>query len=99
MTPAGGMTVGRVLESRPEALGLDLDVVAGSAGVGRAITSAYVRKSGLALGEIAARNQLLRGRDAARALADRRERQLQLAGLDELGETDIEDFPAAGEER
>ena len=38
-------------------------------------------------------------RDAARTLADRLERQLQLAGLDELEDTDIEDFPESGEER
>jgi HPr kinase/phosphorylase len=49
MTPAGGVTVGRLLESRPEALGLDLEVVAGSAGLGRTITSPYVQKTGLAL--------------------------------------------------
>ena len=49
MTPAGGVTVGRLLESRPEALGLDLEVVAGSAGLDRTITSPYVQKTGLAL--------------------------------------------------
>jgi HPr kinase/phosphorylase len=49
MTPAGGVTVGRLLDSRPEALGLDLEVVAGSAGLGRTITSPYVQKTGLAL--------------------------------------------------
>jgi HPr kinase/phosphorylase len=50
--------------------------------------------------EIAARNQLLRarGHHAARKLADRLERQLQLAGVDELDESEIEDLPDAGEE-
>ena len=49
--------------------------------------------------EIAARNQLLRGRGhhAARTFADRLEHQLQLAGLEELDESEI-DFPDAGEE-
>jgi HPr kinase/phosphorylase len=50
--------------------------------------------------EIAARNQLLRGRGhhAARSLAGRLERQLQLAGLDELDESEIEDLPETSEE-
>jgi HPr kinase/phosphorylase len=50
--------------------------------------------------EIAARNQLLRGRGhhAARRLADRLERQLQLAGTDELDESEIEEFPDTAEE-
>lgn len=50
--------------------------------------------------EIAARNQLLRGRGhhAARRLAEKLERQLQLAGLDDLDESEIEDLPDTGEE-
>ena len=50
--------------------------------------------------EIAARNQLLRGRGhhAARRLAEELERQLQLAGLDDLDEAEIEDLPDSGEE-
>jgi HPr kinase/phosphorylase len=48
-TPASGVTVGRLLESRPEALGLDLDLLAGSGGLDRRITSPYVQKTGLAL--------------------------------------------------
>ena len=44
-----GVTVGRLLESRPDALGLDLEIVAGSAGLDRRITSPYVQKTGLAL--------------------------------------------------
>ena len=44
-----GVTVRRLLESRPEALGLDLEIVAGSAGLDRRITSPYVQKTGLAL--------------------------------------------------
>jgi HPr kinase/phosphorylase len=47
-TPAG-VTVGGLLQSRPEALGLDLDLLAGSAGLARRITSPYVQKTGLAL--------------------------------------------------
>jgi HPr kinase/phosphorylase len=50
--------------------------------------------------EIAARNQLLRarGHHAARRLADRLERQLQLAGIDDIDESEIDDVPDAGEE-
>ena len=50
--------------------------------------------------EIAARNQLLRGRGhhAARKLADRLEHQLQLAGMDEIDDSEIEEFPDTGEE-
>ena len=51
--------------------------------------------------EIAARNQLLRGRGhhAAKKLADKLERQLQLAGLEEVDESEIEDLPDIGEDR
>jgi HPr kinase/phosphorylase len=49
MTATPGVTVGRLLESRPEALGLDLDILAGSRGLDRRITSPYVQKTGLAL--------------------------------------------------
>ena len=48
-TSASGVTVGGLLGSRPEALGLDLDLVAGHAGLSRTITSPYVQKTGLAL--------------------------------------------------
>ena len=50
--------------------------------------------------EIAARNQLLRarGHHAARRLADRLERQLQLAGTDDIDESEIDDVPDSGEE-
>jgi HPr kinase/phosphorylase len=51
--------------------------------------------------EIAARNQLLRarGHHAAKKLADKLERQLQLAGRDDIDESEIEDLPDAGEEQ
>jgi HPr kinase/phosphorylase len=50
--------------------------------------------------EIAARNQLLRarGHHAAKRLADRLERQLQLAGIDDIDESEIDDVPDSGEE-
>jgi HPr kinase/phosphorylase len=50
--------------------------------------------------EIAARNQLLRarGHHAARRLAERLERQMQLAGVDDIDESEIDDVPDAGEE-
>ncbi len=43
------MTVGKLLQSRPEALGLDLEILAGSGGLDRRILSPYVQKTGLAL--------------------------------------------------
>jgi len=46
---APGVTVGRLLHSRPETLGLDLEILAGSGGLDRRITSPYVQKTGLAL--------------------------------------------------
>jgi HPr kinase/phosphorylase len=44
-----GITVGGLLQGRPEALGLDLELLAGSDGLDRRITSPYVQKTGLAL--------------------------------------------------
>src|SRR5436190_20861660 len=43
------MTVGGLLQSRPDALGLDLELLAGGEGQVRRITSPYVQKTGLAL--------------------------------------------------
>ncbi len=47
MTP--GVAVAGLLGSRPEAIGLALDLVAGAAGTHRIITSPHVQKTGLAL--------------------------------------------------
>jgi HPr kinase/phosphorylase len=44
-----GVTVGALLNSRTEAFGLPLDVLAGESGLGRLITSPHVQKTGLAL--------------------------------------------------
>jgi HPr kinase/phosphorylase len=49
MNAPAGVTVGKLLQSRPETLGLDLEVLAGSGGLDRSITSPYVQKTGLAL--------------------------------------------------
>ena len=51
--------------------------------------------------EVAARNQLLRsrGHHAAQKLADRLERQLQLAGMDQLDDSEIEEGSDPGEEQ
>ena len=51
--------------------------------------------------KVAARNQLLRarGHHAARKLADRLERQLQLAGMDQLDDSEIEEGSDPGEEQ
>jgi HPr kinase/phosphorylase len=46
-TPA--VTVRGLLDTRPESAGLALDVLAGSSGLGRRITSPYIQKTGLAL--------------------------------------------------
>ena len=48
-SPAPGVTVGGLLQARPEAFGLDLDVLAGASGLDRRITNPYVQKTGLAL--------------------------------------------------
>jgi len=48
-SPAPGVTVGGLLKSRPEAFGLDLELLAGSGGLDRRITTPYVQKTGLAL--------------------------------------------------
>jgi HPr kinase/phosphorylase len=50
--------------------------------------------------EIAARNQLLRarGHHAAKRLADRLERQMQLATVDDIDESETDDVPGSGEE-
>src|SRR5947208_17048940 len=47
--PPPGIAVGALLGGRAEALGLPLEVVAGAAGLDRAITSPYIQKTGLAL--------------------------------------------------
>jgi HPr kinase/phosphorylase len=44
-----GISVGTLLSSRPEAFGLPLEVLAGAAGLDRAITSPHIQKTGLAL--------------------------------------------------
>src|SRR5918992_3781378 len=49
MAVTGGVTVGTLLQSRPETLGLDLKILAGSAGLDRRIHSPYAQKTGLAL--------------------------------------------------
>ena len=49
MTDRPDVTVGRLIQSRPETLGLDLEVVVGSGGLDRRMTSPYIQKTGLAL--------------------------------------------------
>src|SRR5215212_1822796 len=44
-----GVTVAGLLSSRPEAFGLPLDLLAGSEGLDRVITSPHIQKTGLAL--------------------------------------------------
>src|SRR5438093_7264439 len=48
MSPVG-ISVGALLDSRPETYGLPLGLEAGSAGLDRLITSPHVQKTGLAL--------------------------------------------------
>jgi len=43
------MTVGGLLQSRPESIGLKLDLIAGGRGLDRRITSPHIQKTGLAL--------------------------------------------------
>jgi len=47
--PSQGVTVGALLGSRSEAFGLTLDLLAGSDGLRRTITSPHIQKTGLAL--------------------------------------------------
>ncbi len=47
MTPA--VTVRGLLEARPESVGLSIELLAGSSGLHRKITSPYIQKTGLAL--------------------------------------------------
>jgi HPr kinase/phosphorylase len=49
MTAPPGVTVGALLDSRTEAFGLTLELLAGAHGLGRVITSPHVQKTGLAL--------------------------------------------------
>ena len=49
MSTAPGVTVGALLGSRPEAVGLPFEILAGAAGLDRRITSPYIQKTGLAL--------------------------------------------------
>ena len=49
MTAVPGVTIAGLLRSRPELIGLPLDLVAGGDGLERLITSPYIQKTGLAL--------------------------------------------------
>src|SRR5262245_16257142 len=49
MSPVPGVTVGALLETRPENFRLPFELLAGAAGLGRRITSPYIQKTGLAL--------------------------------------------------
>jgi len=49
LTPAPGVTVRGLLSSRPDALGLPIELLAGAAGLDRQITSPHIQKTGLAL--------------------------------------------------
>jgi HPr kinase/phosphorylase len=49
MPSVPSVTVGVLLDARPEAIGLPLSLLAGANGLGRRITSPYIQKTGLAL--------------------------------------------------
>lgn len=49
MSTVPAVTVGGLLDARPEAIGLPLEVLAGQNGLARRITSPYIQKTGLAL--------------------------------------------------
>ena len=46
---SAGVTVGALIDARPESAGLPLALLAGASGLGRLITSPYIQKTGLAL--------------------------------------------------
>lgn len=48
-TVTSGLSIGALLRSRPESLGLPLELLAGGAGLDRRITSPHIQKTGLAL--------------------------------------------------
>jgi HPr kinase/phosphorylase len=49
MAPTSGVTVGALLQSRPESFGLALELLSGRDGLDRVITSPHIQKTGLAL--------------------------------------------------
>jgi HPr kinase/phosphorylase len=49
MSLTSGVTVGALLDSLPESIGLPCELIAGVAGLDRRITSPYIQKTGLAL--------------------------------------------------
>ena len=49
MSPTPGVTVGALLDARPESFGLPCELLAGLLGLDRRITSPYIQKTGLAL--------------------------------------------------
>jgi HPr kinase/phosphorylase len=49
MSTIPAVTVGGLLEARPESLGLPIELLAGRSGLGRRITNPYIQKTGLAL--------------------------------------------------
>jgi HPr kinase/phosphorylase len=48
-TSTPGVSIGALLRSRPEAVGLPLELISGAAGLDRRITSPHIQKTGLAL--------------------------------------------------
>jgi HPr kinase/phosphorylase len=49
MSSAPAVTVGGLLDARPESIGLPIDLLAGGLGLDRRITNPYIQKTGLAL--------------------------------------------------
>src|SRR5918997_828000 len=49
MSNVPAVTVGGLLEARPESVGLPVDLLAGARGLSRRITNPYIQKTGLAL--------------------------------------------------
>jgi HPr kinase/phosphorylase len=48
-TPTSSVSIGALLRSRPEALGLPLELLSGASGLDKRITSPHIQKTGLAL--------------------------------------------------
>ena len=49
MAPAPGVTVRGLIDRRPDALDLSIELLAGAAGLDRCITNPHIQKTGLAL--------------------------------------------------
>jgi predicted transcriptional regulator len=114
---SGGVTVGKFLQSRPETLGLDLEILAGTPCIlitgglrvfGEVIFEA--ERSNLPVLRTLVPTPVAVAKVTAIGIASTRsskrielvvqlEHQLQLAGLEDIDESEIDDLPDTGDDR